>query len=113
MIGSFVRRNGGIGYFAISFFLIVVGFSLYYVRLADMDSVIILHFMAGRGADVLGSTGDALGMLLSGSLILVVNAILAASLARRAKALGSVVGMLTALITLLILIAILGIIAVN
>ncbi len=113
MMVEFIRKNGPLGWFAASFLILVIGFSAYYVRLAETENLIILHFMAGRGADVLGTAGDALGMLVSGGMILVANGMLAAILASRNRALANAIGMLTVLIVLLILIAILGIIAVN
>ena len=113
MMRGFVSRNGAAGWFGASLLLLIIGFSLYYVRLAGMENLIIVHFAAGRGADVLGSTGDALSMLVSGGLILVLNGLLAATLSRRNRALGNAIGMLTVTIILLIVVAIAGIIAVN
>ena len=99
--------------FALAGLFLVIGFCLYYVRLANTTAAIVIHFQDGRGADVIGTAGDALGMLAIGTMVLGVNLALASALWRRNRALSGVTGLTTALLTLLILVAICGIIAVN
>ena len=99
--------------FGISFLFLIVGFSLYYVKLAHVESLIIIHFLAGRGADFLGDRGDALAMLLSGIAMALINYCLALTLLHRNRLLAHLISILTILLALLILIAIIVIINVN
>ena len=99
--------------FVVAALALVVGFSLWYVKLSGRESMIVLHFMAGRNADALGTPGDVLGMLGMGTFVLAANAMLKAALGRRHQGLGDIAGIMAATAALLILIAILGIISVN
>ena len=99
--------------FAFAGLFLVIGFCLYYVRLAGTTAAIVIHFQASHGADVIGTAGDALGMLAIGTMMVGVNLAIASTLWRRNRALSGVTGLMTALIALLILVAICGIIAVN
>ena len=107
------RRHYLIIAFGLSFFFLAIGFSLYYVRLAEIHSLIIIHFLARHGADVIGAKEDALGILISGSVITILNGILASAFYNRERIVSYLVGIITALITLLILITIIVIINVN
>ena len=99
--------------FALSTLFVVIGLCLYYVRLAGTKSTIILHFIGGYGADALGSSGSALGMLIFGAAMTATNLALAAALWPRNRDLSRVTGVLTAFMSLLILVAVCGIIAIN
>ena len=99
--------------FGTAVFFLVIGFSLYYVKLADVQNLIVIHFVKGRGADVLGSKEDTLKMLFVGTGITVMNAFLAGILRDRNPVIARFAGIFTFLITLLICIAILAIITVN
>lgn len=93
--------------------LLIIGFSLYYVKLAGINGLIIVHFIGGRGADVVGKKEEALGMLFSGTAILICNAFIAGILWNRNRAVTRLISILTVLGTLLICIALSGIITVN
>ena len=97
--------------FILSALFICIALSLYYVRLAGMQHLIVVHFNAGRGADVLGTAHDVLAMINGGTLMLIINLILASILYARNRALSQTIGIITVLITLLILGTLLGIIA--
>lgn len=99
--------------FGISLLFLIIGFSLYYVRLADLKSLIIIHFLARHGADFLGNKADALGILVSGLIITSINYTLTIVLYNRNRLLAHLISILTMLLTLLILITIIVIISVN
>ncbi len=99
--------------FGAALFVLIVGFSLYYVMLAGTHGLIIIHFLGGYGADFLGEKYDALGMLFAGLVILTVNALLAGILYDRNRVMTRCISIVTLLITLLIVIAISCIITVN
>ena len=99
--------------FLLSALFLLIGFCLYYVRLANTTGTIVVHFLAGQGADILGEPKNALNMLIFGTGMAGVNLTLAATLWRRNRPLSQVTGIVTTLVSLLILIAICGIINVN
>ena len=99
--------------FAIAALFLLIGFSLYYVKLAGMQNLIVVHFVGGRGADVLGGKEDALKMLFAGTGIGIINAFLAGILWNRNRVMARFAGIFTFLVALLICIAILAIITVN
>ncbi|MSR73546.1 MAG: hypothetical protein EXS60_00595 [Candidatus Pacebacteria bacterium] len=100
-------------FFGASLLVLLVGFSLYYVKLAGVEGLIIIRFTGGRGADFLGSKYDALGMLFAGTAITGLNACLTGILHGRNPVLARITGMVTLGITLLIVVAISCIISVN
>ncbi len=108
-----IRKNADVLLFGASLAILLVGFSLYYVKLAGIGGLVIIRFTGGRGADFLGSRYDALGMLLSGTLITALNACLAGILRGRNPVLARITAMLTLLFALLIVIALSCIITVN
>lgn len=110
---SAIRKNADATLFGIAAFLLLIGFSLYYVKLAGTEGHIIIHFTGGRGADFLGEKYDALGMLGVGTLLIMLNACLAGILHDRNPALARLTGLITAYIALLIVIVISCIITVN
>ena len=99
--------------FGVAAFLLLIGFSLYYVMLAGTEGLIVIHFLGGRGADFLGDKYDALSMLVTGSIITALNACIAGVLHGRNPVLARLTGLVTAFATLLIVIAISCIITVN
>lgn len=99
--------------FMISAVFLVIGFSLYYVRLAPLENLIVVHFLARRGVDFLGDRGDVLGMLTTGLVLTAINAALASALYTRRRVMAYHMGIITMLITFLILIAVIAIISVN
>jgi hypothetical protein len=108
-----LRKNGDATLFGIAAFLLLIGFSLYYVKLAGVEGRIIIHFLGGRGADFLGEKYNALHMLFSGTIITVLNACLAGVLYGRNPVLARLVSAVTAFMALLIVITISCIITVN
>ncbi len=99
--------------FGIALALLLIGFSLYYVKLAGINSRIIVHFVGGRGADIIGTKEEVLTMLFSGVTVVIFNAFLAGILWSRNKAVTRLISILTAFSALLIVIALSGIITVN
>ena len=53
-----LKKNIDIIFFSISLFILLIGFSLYYVKLADLQNSIIIHFLGGHGANFLGEKYD-------------------------------------------------------
>ncbi len=108
-----LRKNADAALFASAAFTLLIGFSLYYVKLANTEGRIIIHFLGGRGADFLGEKYDALHMLFSGAIITCLNACLAGVLVSRNPILARITSAVTAFIALLIVITISCIITVN
>lgn len=108
-----IRKNADALLFGASLLTLLVGFSLYYVMLAGIQGLIIIHFVGGRETDFLGTAGDAFTMLFSGLVITLLNACLAGVLYSRNAVLARIAGMFTLLITLLIVTALSCIITVN
>ncbi len=92
---------------------LLLGFALYYVRLAGTENLIVLHYVSGSGADVWGTKGDVLYMLFLGAGILFGNIALAGILWRRHRPLSQAISIVAGLVPLLILAALYGIIAIN
>ena len=99
--------------FILALLLLAIGFSLYYIHLADLDKLIILHYQALQGADILGRKQDVLAMLFSGLGIVVLNFLLASAFFSRRFYLTQLLAATTVLMALLILMAIIAIISVN
>jgi len=99
--------------FGAAFLFLIIGFSLYYVHLAHIQNLIIVHFLARHGADFLGDKKDALGMLTAGGIITIINMGLASALYNRRRFMAYYIGIITTLITLLILMTIIAIININ
>lgn len=108
-----LKLLGGWMPFVIATIALVVGFSLQYVSLSDRESLVILHFVSGRGADELGKPGSVLQMLGTGAFVVISAALMKAALHRRNAGMADMAGYMAATGALLILIAILGIISVN
>ncbi len=99
--------------FALSALALIIGFSLYYVRLAGIENTIAIHFIGGYGADIFGGTGDVLGMLFFGTLIWCMNLILTATIWNRNRALSRIISIITLVLSVLIVTAVYGIITIN
>ncbi len=108
-----LRKIGDTEIFACAAFLLLIGFSLYYVQLAGVEGRIIIHFLGGRGADFLGEKYDALHMLFAGTAITGLNICLAGVLHGRNAVLARITSAATAFMALLIVITISCIITVN
>lgn len=100
--------------FGIASLFLIIGFSLYYVQLAGVKNLIVIHFSAPRGgADFIGNTSDALGILVSGAIMTLINYALMSVFYNRDRLLAHLISMATILLAFLILIAITVIITVN
>lgn len=99
--------------FLLSAIALAVGFSLYYVRFAGTENLVVLHFTAGRGADAIGEATTMLGMLGMGVAIMIANFALKTALWQKNRGLADAAGYVAAASSLLILIVMLGIISVN
>lgn len=108
-----LKRNYLTIAFGLAAFFLLIGFSLYYVKLANTTHVLIIHFIARRGADVLGDTYDVLGILTAGGVILFLNILLATAFYARNRSVSYLLGIIATCVTLLILLTVIGIIAVN
>ncbi len=92
---------------------VLIGFSLYYVHLADVQNLLIIHFQALRGADVLGSKKDVLGILLAGLVIIILHFILSSAFFSRRRYLSQLLAVGAVLLSFLILLTVVAIISVN
>ena len=92
---------------------IVMGFVIAAVQLWDVQSVLVLHFDAFRGADFFGKPSDVFDILMVGLIVCVINAFLAERLYTRERFLSYVLAFGTVLLSLLILIAVGVIISIN
>lgn len=99
--------------FLISLILLAIGLSLYYLHLADLETLIILHFEGRRGADVLGSKTDVLGIIISGLVINALNFGLVSAFYNRRRFFALLLTGANFLVSLLILLAVIAIISVN
>jgi len=99
--------------FGISLVVLVVAFSLFYVRLAEIEHLLIIHFESLRGVDFLGSKKEVVGILISGLVLNIINFLLAAFLYNRQRLLSYLIGFMNIFISFLILLTIIVIISVN
>lgn len=99
--------------FGLSLVILIVAFSFFYVRLADVEHLIIVHFESLRGVDFLGSKKEVVGILASGLVLNFINFLLAAFLYNRQRFLSYLIGLVNVFISLLILLTIIVIISVN
>jgi|GEM_PF-2244212 len=108
-----IRHTADSIFFGASLCTLLIGFSLYYVKLAGIERLIVIRFTGGHGADFLGNASDALAMLFSGLIITVLNAFLVGVLHDKNPILARITGIITLFMTLLIVTALSCIIAVN
>ncbi len=94
-------------------FLLIAAFSFAYIRLADVQNLLIIHFDSFRGIDFLGSKSDIFGILAVNLAALAVNSWLAYALYYRERFISYLLSFSSAVISLLILIAVLAIISIN
>lgn len=99
--------------FGIALIIMIVAFSFFYVRLVDVEHLIIIHFESLRGVDFLGSKNEVIGILFSGLALNVINFLLASFLHNRQRLLSYLIGLMNIFISLLILLTIIVIISVN
>jgi len=108
-----IKKNADILFFGAAYCALIVGFCLYYVKLAGITGLIIIHFTGGVGADFLDGAPNALAMLFTGTVITTINACIAGILYSRNNVLMRITGILTLIMALLIVIAVSCIITVN
>ena len=99
--------------FGIAMVTLVVAFSIFYVRLADVEHLLVIHFESLRGVDFLGSKSEITGVLASGLALVLINFLVAAFLHNRSRLFSYLIGVMTIFISLLILLTISVIISVN
>ena len=99
--------------FGISLILIIVAFSLFYIHLADIQHLIIIHFESLKGVDFLGNKGDVIGILITGLILNILNFLLASFYYTRNRLYSYLISLINIFISLLILITIIVIISVN
>lgn len=93
--------------------MLAVAYILFYIHLAPISNVIVVGFDGFRGLNLLGSANDILKILTSGAVLVVLNAVLAATLAIRVRLLAGIVAFVSLAVSILILISVGAIIAVN
>ena len=69
--------------FSIALLILAVAFAVAYVRLADVNSLLVVHIDGSRGIDFLGSSADVFGLLAVGGVMIAANAALAIGLSKR------------------------------
>ncbi|MDE2001301.1 MAG: hypothetical protein KGI60_01895 [Patescibacteria group bacterium] len=90
----------------------IFAFSLVYVNVTDIHSVLIIHFDNFRGADFFGSATDVVDILVIGAVVGAINGLLAHVLYYRERFLSYLLAGGTVLYMVLILLAIHAIISV-
>lgn len=99
--------------FLLSLFLAVIGFSVVYVKLSDVQHLLVIHFDSLQSIDFLGDKKDVFGIIISGAVLNIINFFLAAFFYYRERLLSYLLAFSGVLISLLILAALLAIIRVN
>jgi len=89
-----------------SVIFLIIGFSLIYVGLFDVKTMLVIHFNPFSGIDFLGERWDAYGILIVGVVIGLFNSFLSTVLHDRERFLSRLLGFSSVLISLLILIVI-------
>jgi len=97
----------------LSFLILVLAASIFYVQIGSSEKPLILHFDSYRGIDFLGSKAQVFEILLSVFLLLLINLFLAGFLYNRERFLSYMFVFVSLEIAILILIAISVIISVN
>lgn len=93
--------------------LLVAAFSVVYVRLADLQSLLVVHFDGFRGIDFLGSKSDVFGIVAAGLVIWCLNGFLVGRFYSRDRFLSYLLAFSSALFALLLLFAVIVIISIN
>lgn len=99
--------------FLLSLFLIMVGASVVFVKLSDVQHLLIIHFDSFNGIDFLGSKLDVYGILLSGVVLNLINGFLVTIFYYRERFLSYILAFSNIVVSLLILIAIFVIVSIN
>ena len=99
--------------FAFSIILLIVGLGVSYVKLADVNARLIVHFDQYRGIDFLGSKADVYGMLIAGIAVVLLNLGIALSFYRKDRFITLAAASTSVVVAVLIFIAALAIIANN
>ncbi len=99
--------------FVTAFAILVVALSTAFVKLAEHDALLILHFDSYRGRDFLGSKFDVFNIIFVGIGMIILNYLLARGIFRRNMFLAKLMGGVSVLLALLICIAVFVIISVN
>jgi hypothetical protein len=99
--------------FAAGFLLLGIAFVLFYTHLVPLSNFFIIRFDSLRGINFLGEQKDALGILISGLSLNLINVFLAKTFYNRNKFLSYLLSFFNVFISLLILIWIGVIITVN
>lgn len=99
--------------FLASFTILVIALGVAYVKLADHDALLILHFDTYRGIDFLGSKFDVFNIIFVGMGLTVLNYLIARNLFRKDPLWAQLLAGASVFFSLLIFIALLVIIAVN
>jgi hypothetical protein len=92
---------------------LIVGFSVSYIRLADVQNLLIIHFDSFRGIDFLGDKQDVFGILAVGLAVMTVNGFLANVFYYRERFFSYLLSFSSVVLSLLILIAVFAIISIN
>lgn len=99
--------------FGLALIVLIIGFSLYYINLADIENLLIIHYESLNGVDFLGSKKETLGILLSGLLINIINFVLASVLYSRRRFYAYLICITNFFLSMLILLTIIVIMSVN
>lgn len=99
--------------FLVSGALLVTAFSLAYIHLAEIQSLLIVHFDSFRGIDFLGDKNDVYGMVGVGAIALLINSALANIFYFRERFLSYLLAFGTLVLTFLLLIAVFAILSIN
>ena len=99
--------------FLLAGIFLVTGFSFAYIRLADVQNLLIIHFDSFRGIDFLGEKSDIWGILGVNLAVLIANSWLAYALYYRERFWSYIFSFSSVVFGLLILIAVFAIISIN
>lgn len=99
--------------FLAAFVILVFALGIAYVKLAEHDALLLLHFDAYRGRDIFGSRTDVFNVIFIGMGIVTLNYLLARATYVRKAILAYLLGGASVFFSLLIFIAVLVIISVN
>jgi hypothetical protein len=90
-----------------------IALSAHFVALAETPGLLVIRFIAGQGATLIGPSARVAGLIGGGCAIVAVNLCLTSALYNKHRLLAHAVSMASAGIALLILIAVSAIITVN
>jgi len=97
----------------LSFLILILSASLFYVQISPLEKPLILHFDSYMGIDFLGSKAQVFQIILSVFILFIINLFLAAFLYNRERFLSYMFVFVSLEIAVLILMAIGVIISVN